>query len=258
MDCLLLVLGQHQHELRLARQCAIHVRLALHLGDAEAGVHLDELHLHLQLVTRNHSLLEAARIDSSEEENLIRTSLAVAGGQQHEATELGHGLNLKHTGHQGPAGEVTREEVVIDSDTFVSLGRLSGVKLCDTIHQKEGVAMGQNGHDLVDVHGPRLLGGLGSVFSDDGGRAAHVLASGSARCRERSAARGAAGRKARAGHMGHASRGRCRDATILLPRSAGGLGGHRTGRLCNRAGVHDVYAEEKRKSWVMMEVRKER
>lgn len=62
-------------ELRFARQIISHEALTLHLGDAEALVHLGEDNLHHELVTWDDGAAELDAVDAGEEKLLLGAAM---------------------------------------------------------------------------------------------------------------------------------------------------------------------------------------
>lgn len=64
---------------------------------------------------------------------------------------LGHGLELEDAGHDGVAGEVALEELLIHGEVLdrgtLHFGRESN----DTVDEEEGVAVGEDFEDVLDV-----------------------------------------------------------------------------------------------------------
>jgi hypothetical protein len=155
---------------------------ALHLDGA--GTPVEDGDFDAELVAGDDGALEFSVVDAGEDHEL-----GVAVGnlvEQEGAAGLGDGFDHEDAGHDGVVGEVTLEVGLVDGDVFDGDDALLAFDLEDAVDEEEGVAVGEEGHDLEDVHGTccRLLGwgGIGrggglahSRLSINGGEVAKVL-----------------------------------------------------------------------------------
>ena len=99
-----------------------------------------------------------AKLDLVRTHKISDLALIFGFAQQHDAGKLRHCLKLQYAGHNGMPGEVSLEKRLVDGHGFDPCALVVSLKLDNAIQQKEGVAMGENLHHLVDVQGT-LAGG---------------------------------------------------------------------------------------------------
>ena len=86
-------------------------------------------------------------VNASEKEVLSR--LRQRWLQSHEATKLSHGLNLEHTGHDRPVGEVASKLGLVRGDALHTNSVLARHALENLVDQEERVSVRQNLADLT-------------------------------------------------------------------------------------------------------------
>ena len=73
---------------------------------------------------------------------------------------MGDGLDHEDAGHDGVVGEVALEVGLVDGDVLDGDDAFGAFDLEDAVDEEEGVAMGEDRHDLEDVERGGVRGGL--------------------------------------------------------------------------------------------------
>jgi hypothetical protein len=73
------------------------------------------------------------------------------GEEYEDATDLGQGFDLQHARHDGFAGEMAREERLVETDVLHAGDGLPFFESGDPVHEEEGVAVRQNLEDAGEV-----------------------------------------------------------------------------------------------------------
>jgi hypothetical protein len=122
--------------------------LAEHLDGTAAPV--DGGDLDADLIAGDYGAPEAGAVDAGEDHE---GALGVGElGEDEDAADLGDGFDDEDTGHDGIAREVALEEGLIDGDVLDGDDALFSFDLEDAVDEEERVAMGEDGHDAIDVH----------------------------------------------------------------------------------------------------------
>ena len=89
------------------------------LEDAETELGADELAFDHELIAGLHDLLEAGLVDACEvEERVLAVRAFGKAGERDDRAGLGHRLDDQNAGHDGHAGEVSRELRLVGSDVL--------------------------------------------------------------------------------------------------------------------------------------------
>ena len=76
-------------------------------------------------------------------------------------TGLSKGFEDEHAGHDGRAGKMALKEWLVDGDVLVGLNMGVGDAVNHAIHEQEGVAVGQDGENALNIHSDGGLFGHG-------------------------------------------------------------------------------------------------
>ena len=145
------------HDGGVADEFAVDGDAAGHLDGAAAPVQDGDFDA--ELVAGGDGAAEAGVFNAGEDHEL---GVAVGDlGEEKSAAGLGDGFDHEDAGHDGVAGEVALEELLVDGDVLDGDDALVGLHLDDAVDEEEGVAVRQEGHDFEDVH--RLGRGCGTL-----------------------------------------------------------------------------------------------
>ena len=132
-----------------AGEFAVDVGFAFHA--ALTGAEGEDVDFKAELVAGGDGSAEFSAFDAGEDDEFL---FAVGDfGEEEDATGLCHSFDDEDAGHDGVAGKVSIEEFFVNGDVFDGHDAFSGVELHDPIDEEERVAMGQEFHNLPDVHG---------------------------------------------------------------------------------------------------------
>src|SRR5436305_10951675 len=156
---LLFLVRELAHDFRLRDHHTVDGRDAGHFGDA--GLALDDLHLHAQRIAGHYRTAEA-RVFYGDEQNQL--AVAVLHAFEHQnAGSLRHGFDDQDTRHHGKIREMTLEEGLVVGH-ILDPDNSFGLHFHDAVDQEKGGAVGENGADLVDVQN-----GHGTGYYSSGG-----------------------------------------------------------------------------------------
>ena len=141
------------HDGGVADEFAVDCNGAAHLYSAAAPV--EDGDFDAELVAGCDGAAETGVFDAGEDHEL---GVAVGDlAEEESAAGLGDGFDHEDAGHDGVVGEVALEVGLVDGDVFDGDDALLALHLDDAVDEEEGIAMGQEGHDVEDVH--RVAGG---------------------------------------------------------------------------------------------------
>src|SRR5699024_7232407 len=109
---------------------------------------LDDLCLQLYFISRHDLSFELAFIDAAEVGDL---SFVLLFAQDGHSPYLGQRLHRQHTGHYRLLGKMSLEEIFPVCDAFITYRKLSRLIVLDVVHKEEGMAVGNDLLDLVDI-----------------------------------------------------------------------------------------------------------
>src|SRR5215212_7887554 len=148
--------GDDAHDVGLGGELTVDVRLAVHLLDAVADA--DGRHGDDERVAGDDGAAEAPVVDAAEEDELVVARLQLL--KRVDGPDLRHRLQDEDAGHDGRAGEVALEEVLVDRHLLDPDDAHPLRQLDDAVNEQERVAVRQN---LLDgagvekgVHGETL------------------------------------------------------------------------------------------------------
>ena len=142
------------HNGSLAGQNAAYEDLAYDRGDAAAH-RFDDVRFDLHRISRNDLVLETHVVNAQE---VCRVLLGVLDAlEDDDAAGLSHGLHEQHARHDGLGGEVARELRLVGRDVLDGADGVV-VQIEDLVHQKEGIAVGQQFAHLVHIQQRGFVG----------------------------------------------------------------------------------------------------
>ena len=114
--------------------------------------HAAQAHLHDELVTWLHRALETGAVNACKIKKRFLVGYGAQGIKGQQGSGLSHGFEHEHAGHHGAMREMAREIRLVDADVFERLDALALFNFQHTVHQQNGIAVGQLLEDLVNVH----------------------------------------------------------------------------------------------------------
>ena len=147
-DALLLVFRCNRcHKGCFADKLASYISLCVKLADVSAFV--GQGCFNDQRVARKHWFAEAGLVDTHEvDDALLDIVVAV---EHHDAAGLGHGFKNENARHDRISRKMALEKGFVDGDVFDRDNFFVKLKLDYLVDQKEGIAMGENLLNGVDV-----------------------------------------------------------------------------------------------------------
>lgn len=117
-------------------------------GDADVAFHLEDFCFDEEHVAGDDGAAEFDIVGAHE----VADFALIFGFSEHEdAGDLGHGFDLEDARHDWVAWEVALEERFVDGDGFDAGAFVFAFEADDAVDHEEGVAVGEDAHDLVDV-----------------------------------------------------------------------------------------------------------
>jgi hypothetical protein len=121
---------------------------ALSVSFPNFAARFHKLNMNQQGVAGHNGFAEFDFVGAHEE---AEASGVLSTAEHENAGDLSHGFELEDAGHDGMAGEMALEKGFVDGDAFQSDSFIFPLEPEHAIDHEEGVTVGKNAHDLIDI-----------------------------------------------------------------------------------------------------------